>query len=139
MKIVSTILSVMILCTLVPADDPVPYLKSAPMPFYPPIARQARIEGTVKVHATVNQDGDTTEIEALSGHALLRSATVEYVKGWKFIWPHPCACKAKRDITFLYKMSGKEASANSPTATVRWFGSSLVEVEADELPFETQN
>ena len=111
------------------AADPEAFLKSAPMPFYPPLARQARVERTVTLRVTIDQDGNAKDVEALSGHPLLRNATVEYVKGWKLAWSHPCFCTVKRDVTFLYKISGKEATADSPLATVRWFGISRVEIE----------
>jgi outer membrane biosynthesis protein TonB len=51
--------------------DPEPYLKSSPMPFYPPLCRSARISGTVTLHFTVNERGDTSDIEAVGGHQLL--------------------------------------------------------------------
>ena len=71
------------------AADPEPYLKSAPMPFYPGLARAARIEGKVLVHFVVDETGDTSEVEAASGHVMLRQATIENVKNWKFGWPQP--------------------------------------------------
>jgi len=59
------------------------------MPFYPPLARQARIEGKVQLHYTVNEQGDTSEIEAVTGHPMLKQAAIENVEGWKFGWPNP--------------------------------------------------
>jgi TonB family protein len=85
------------------AADPVPFLKSAPMPFYPPLARQARIEGKVLLRVTINQAGETSA-EALSGHILLRNAAVESVREWKFGWPNSCACTVNREVTFVYKI-----------------------------------
>jgi TonB family protein len=111
------------------AADPQPFLKSAPMPFYPPLARQARIEGNVQLKVTINQNGETS-VEGLSGPALLRDATVQYVKEWKFGWPHPCACTVSREVTFVYKILLPESTADSPIATVRWFGMSRVEIDS---------
>lgn len=130
-----------LLCTLLMstafAADPEPFLKSAPMPFFPPLARQARIEGKVLLRVTINQAGDAT-VEGLSGPALLRAATVEYVKEWKFGWPHPCACTVSREVTFVYKILAEEATVSSPIATVRWFGISRVEVDSAPPHVDTQ-
>jgi hypothetical protein len=38
------------------------------MPFYPPLCRQARIQGQVILHFTVNERGDTSDVEAVTGH-----------------------------------------------------------------------
>ena len=131
-----------LLCTLLVsitafAVDPEPFLKSAPMPFYPPLARQARIEGKVLLRVTVNEAGEAS-VEGVSGHALLRNATVEYLKDWKFGWPHPCACTATREVTFVYKIWAQEATPNSPIATVRWFGMSRVEIDSAPPHLEMQ-
>ena len=124
-----------LLCTLLMsmtaafATDPEPFLKSAPMPFYPPLARQARIEVKVLLRVTINQAGETS-VQALSGHPMLRDATVEYVSGWKFGWPSPCACTVNREVAFVYKILAREATPDSPIATVRWFGMNRVEIES---------
>jgi TonB family protein len=107
------------------------------MPFYPPIARVARIEGKVLIRAIVNDQGDTSEVEALSGPPLLKAVTIEYVKNWKFGWPNPCSCRVNREIVFVYKLSGKTETPKSPTTVVRWFGKSRVEIEADFAPINT--
>jgi TonB family protein len=120
------------------AADPELYLKSAPMPFYPGLARAARIEGKVSLRLTVDEQGDTSEVEATSGHIMLRQAAIDNVKGWKFGWPQPCMCRVHREVVFLYKLSGKQETSESPTATVKWFGKTRVEVQADVPPINTQ-
>jgi TonB family protein len=130
MKIALAILSLLVLCSLSVAADPQPFLESAPMPFYPPLARTARVQGTVTLRVAIAQDGTAT-VETVSGHPLLRYATARYVKAWKFGWEQPCTCTAKKDITFVYKISDREAAPDSPTAIVRWFGTSRVEVETN--------
>ena len=119
------------------AADPVPFLKSAPMPFYPPLARQARIEGKVLLRVTINQAGETSA-EALSGHILLRNAAVESVREWKFGWPNSCACTVNREVTFVYKILPQEATPDVPIATVRWFGMSRVEIDSPTPNVEIQ-
>jgi len=120
------------------AADPEPYLKSAPMPFYPVLARSARIEGKVSLWLTIDEQGNTSEVEATSGHILLRQAAIDNIKNWKFGWPHPCACRVHKEVVFLYKLSGKLETSESPTATIKWFGQTRVEVEADVPPINTQ-
>jgi TonB family protein len=141
MKTVSTLIVVLWLAVSAIAVDPEPYLKSAQMPFYPPVARQARIEGRVSLHFTVNDQGDTSEVEALTGHELLRRAAIESVQTWKFGWPRPCACRAKREAVLVYKLSGELETADRPSVVVKWFGKTgviRVDIKADVAPIETQ-
>ena len=53
-------------------------------PAYPPIARAARVSGTVILEATIDEDGNVAEVHVLDGHALLRDAAVQAVKQWKY-------------------------------------------------------
>lgn len=53
-------------------------------PGYPPIARLAHIEGTVKFTLEVASDGSTTNFKVENGHPMLRPATEEAVSRWKF-------------------------------------------------------
>lgn len=115
------------------AADPAPFLKSAPMPFYPPLALQARVQGEVVVRIHVNQSGDTTA-EFLSGHALLRHDTLAYVEGWKFGWAFPCACEVAREVRFIYRIAPDSPAA--PITTVRWIDTSRVEITVEPARIE---
>ncbi len=42
-------------------------------PAYPPLARQTRVQGTVRLHAIIGADGRIEELEVMSGHPLLIS------------------------------------------------------------------
>lgn len=53
-------------------------------PVYPPLARQARISGTVKLNATVGRDGKVRELKVISGHPLLAPAAIEAVRQWLY-------------------------------------------------------
>lgn len=57
---------------------------SLPPPQIPPIARAARVSGTVTVQITVNEDGDVFAASAVDGHPLLRSAAVKAAMEAKF-------------------------------------------------------
>jgi TonB family protein len=107
------------------AVDPEPYLKSSPMPFYPPLCRSARISGTVTLHFTVNEQGDTSDIEAVGGHQWLRDAAIQSVQNWKFAWAKPCACRVKREVVFVYSF-GDWLDDDGPNSVVKWFGKAPV-------------
>ena len=53
-------------------------------PVYPPLARQARITGTVRFRLRITRDGSVDNLTLLSGHPLLVGAAMEAVKQWKF-------------------------------------------------------
>jgi periplasmic protein TonB len=53
-------------------------------PQYPPLARQTRISGTVRLHAIISKDGSVQQLEVLSGHPLLVQAALDAVRQWKY-------------------------------------------------------
>ncbi len=53
-------------------------------PQYPPLARQARIQGTVKLTAVIAKDGTIQELKVLNGHPLLIPAALQAVKQWRY-------------------------------------------------------
>jgi TonB family protein len=53
-------------------------------PVYPAIAVKMRVEGTVKLDATIDPDGSVTDVKVVSGHQLLVQAAIEAVKKWKY-------------------------------------------------------
>jgi protein TonB len=53
-------------------------------PLYPPIAKQARIQGTVEIEAVIAVDGHLREIHVKSGPALLVKAATDAVKQWVY-------------------------------------------------------
>lgn len=133
-------LVVLLLTVYCSAADPEPYLKSAPLPFYPRLARLARLSGQVSLHFLVDQDGNASEIEAevktdaVNGAGLLRDDAIENVRNWKFAWPRPCRCRSRRQAVFVYRFSGELESPERPNVTVRWFGKTdtiRVEIEGD--------
>src|ERR1700685_881054 len=52
-------------------------------PVYPPLARQTRISGTVRLHAIISKSGSVESLEVISGHPLLVRAAMDAVKQWK--------------------------------------------------------
>jgi len=59
-------------------------LISQPHPIYPPDAKQARIQGVVKMSAIIGKDGTVQKIELISGHPLLAPAAMEAVQQWRY-------------------------------------------------------
>jgi periplasmic protein TonB len=53
-------------------------------PSYPPLARQTRISGTVRLHAIIGKDGSVQQLEVMSGHPLLVQAALDAVRQWKY-------------------------------------------------------
>jgi protein TonB len=53
-------------------------------PNYPPLARQARIQGQVLLAAEISKDGTIENLHLISGHPMLAPAAIEAVKQWKY-------------------------------------------------------
>jgi protein TonB len=54
------------------------------LPVYPPIARTARVSGTVRLQGIIARDGTIQNLQALSGHPLLIQAALEAVRQWVY-------------------------------------------------------
>jgi len=53
-------------------------------PQYPPLARQARIQGTVVLQAVIGKDGSIQGLHVVSGHPMLTNSALEAVKEWRY-------------------------------------------------------
>jgi TonB family protein len=53
-------------------------------PVYPPLAKQARIQGTVILQVVISKSGDIENVQLFSGHPLLAPAAIDAVKQWKY-------------------------------------------------------
>ena len=53
-------------------------------PVYPPIAKAARISGTVVLEATISRTGVVSDLRVVSGPPLLRQASIDAVRTWRF-------------------------------------------------------
>jgi periplasmic protein TonB len=53
-------------------------------PTYPPLARQARISGTVVLRAMISKEGSIENLSLVSGHPMLAPAAIDAVKQWKY-------------------------------------------------------
>jgi periplasmic protein TonB len=59
-------------------------LISQTKPAYPPLARQARIQGVVVLHAIISKEGQVSQLEVISGHPLLVQSALDAVKQWRY-------------------------------------------------------
>lgn len=53
-------------------------------PVYPPIARQARIAGTVQLDAIIARDGTIQNLRVIEGHPLLVQSALQAVQQWRY-------------------------------------------------------
>jgi TonB family protein len=53
-------------------------------PIYPPLARQARIQGVVSLKVIVGNTGDVEDVQLVTGHPMLAPAAIAAVKQWKY-------------------------------------------------------
>lgn len=53
-------------------------------PVYPPLAKQARIQGTVRFTAIIGKDGTIQNLQLVQGHPLLVQAAQDAVKQWVY-------------------------------------------------------
>jgi protein TonB len=51
-------------------------------PVYPPLAKQARISGTVELSAIIGKDGRVQDLKVIKGHPLLVQSALDAVKNW---------------------------------------------------------
>ena len=53
-------------------------------PLYPPIAKAARVSGTVVLQATISKTGSIENLHVVSGPAMLQQAALDAVKSWRY-------------------------------------------------------
>lgn len=53
-------------------------------PIYPPLARAAKIQGDVVLHAIIDTTGRVTRLKVLAGHPVLAASALDAVRQWKY-------------------------------------------------------
>jgi protein TonB len=53
-------------------------------PIYPPIARQARVQGTVELRAIISKAGTIENLIVVRGHPMLVKSALEAVRQWRY-------------------------------------------------------
>src|SRR5258706_3761807 len=51
---------------------------------YPPAALAVRTQGAVQIQATINKEGNVTNLKVLSGDPVLARAALEAVRQWRY-------------------------------------------------------
>jgi periplasmic protein TonB len=59
-------------------------LVSETVPAYPPLARQAHVQGMVVLDADLSEDGAIESLRVISGHPMLVPAAIDAVKHWRY-------------------------------------------------------
>lgn len=93
-----------------------PTVASANVPLYPPVARAARVEGTVQLQ--VSTDGQrVTEAHVDGGNKLLADAAAANVRTWSFATHEPTSFA----VTFRYKLlpASRKQNGNNPIVVLR--------------------
>jgi len=87
-------------------------------PIYPPLARQARIQGDVVLDVIIGQDGAVQSATLVSGNPLLVQSAIDAVKQWKYK-PHLIDSKpgsVSGQVIINFSLQGADApSAQSQT------------------------
>lgn len=60
------------------------YLIRKIQPLYPPLAKQARISGSVVLQAVISKDGSIQQLRVVSGHPMLVQSALDAVKQWRY-------------------------------------------------------
>jgi TonB family protein len=68
----------------VPPAEMANMIISKVMPKYPPSAKKARIQGTVKLHAVINATGHVENVKVVSGPNELEASAVDAVRQWVY-------------------------------------------------------
>jgi len=115
-----------LIVTIAPAQtQPEPVLKVLAQPAYPPLARQARIQGQVRLEFVVNQNGEPVSVTVISGHPMLAPSAEASVWAWRFSMPKSNSLEDTHlATTFDYVMSDlapNDFAASPPPAVFASF------------------
>jgi periplasmic protein TonB len=77
-------------------------------PLYPPLARQARIQGQVVLRAVISRNGAIENLQVLGGHPMLVQSAIDAVKQWRYR-PYSLngeAVEVETQVTVNFVLSG---------------------------------
>ena len=94
-------------------------------PFYPPIARAARVQGDVVLEIVIDMDGKVACEKFLSGPLMLEQAALDAVKKWRFkpFLANGIATQAATKLTIPFHIDkpGEGPSLEQEKAAQAWF------------------
>ncbi len=74
-------------------------------PVYPPLAKQARIQGVVQLRAIISKAGTVDHLTLESGHPMLAGAAIEAVRQWRYrpyrLNDEPIAIETEITVNFV--------------------------------------
>ena len=74
-------------------------------PQYPPLARQARIQGAVQLRAIISKAGTIEQLTLESGHPMLAGAAIDAVRQWRYrpylLNDEPIAIETEITVNFV--------------------------------------
>lgn len=53
-------------------------------PVYPPLAKQAGVQGVVRCEVLVGRDGSVRSVKRISGHPMLAKSAMEAIRQWRY-------------------------------------------------------
>jgi TonB family protein len=83
-------------------------------PAYHPLARQARIEGDVRLDVKISREGEVISAKALFGHQILRDDAEKNVREWRF----NAAREQTLSITYEYRLEQPEVEHEPPSRVI---------------------
>ena len=103
----------------VPAGTSQGLLVSKVQPTYPPLARQARVQGTVVLQALIGKDGAVQSLTVTSGHPMLIQAAMDAVKQWRYkpylLNGEPVLVQTTINVNFQLSDGPSEPQAKGPS------------------------
>ncbi|MGD0667367.1 MAG: M56 family metallopeptidase [Bryobacteraceae bacterium] len=107
-------------------------------PVYPPLAKQAKIQGTVELSAVIGKDGRVQNLKVVSGHPLLVQAALDAVKNWVYrptlVNGEPVEVKTSIQINFTLASSENIEPANRLEVSGNAQAAKLITQVAPEYP-----
>jgi TonB family protein len=95
-------------------------------PIYPPLARQARIMGDVKILVGVRQDGTVASAEVVSGHPMLKQAALDSAQKSTFLCRDCKGAVTSFTVTYTFGTRIDPAEPDCSCATRRHAAKCLV-------------
>jgi len=77
-------------------------------PEYPALARQARIQGTVMLQATIGKDGTVQNLRVISGHPMLTAAAIAAARQWVYkpYYLNEAPVEVETQINVIFTLTG---------------------------------
>ena len=77
-------------------------------PVYPPLARQARVQGIVVLRAMISREGKIENLQVVTGHPLLAKSAVDAVLQWRYrpYYLNSQPVEVETQVTVNFTLSG---------------------------------